>query len=163
MELLSPNRFSLRIAIPASDTELARSEILLNGRASGTVVEGAVLEAAIQWREFVLAFLTDDIPSEDSLRIYLFDDHLKIVDSAWIGAMYSTGSFRQLELSEPNMVAFSFIGGTRWTVELLDREIVTVPFVGEPKGVHRPFSLHRHFRVRAEPVSGATVAGGVGR
>jgi hypothetical protein len=155
MRLLSRSECALRSASPLSDAAVARSEILLDGRATGLIVEGCVLEAAIRWRDCVLAFLTDDIPHEDALRIYLLDappaGRPCIADSAWIGAMYSTGAFRQLALREPDAVSFHFIGGTAWTLKLLAQETLSLPFFGEPKGVHRPFGLHRRFSLRADP------------
>ncbi len=101
-----------------------------------------------------LAFLTDDIPQEDTLRIYLFDSQLTLIDSATLGAMYSTGSFTALQLSPPNHVRFQFIGDIVWTLELLGREVFSLPFGADPTGVSRPFKLHKRFRIFGEPKPG---------
>lgn len=131
------------------------SEIILRGQASGKVIVGAVLEAAVRWGDRYLAFVTDDIPQEDTLRIYLFDSTLDLLDSSTIGAMYSTGSFRELRLVPPNILRFNFIGGTVWTLELLKEKVFTFPFCGGPKGVRRPLSFSRYFKVSGDPAADA--------
>jgi hypothetical protein len=127
------------------------SEILLNGRSTQRFVSGAVLEAAVQWENNFLLFITDDVPYEEMLRIVLLDQQLKIVDSALIGGPYATGSFSSLQLHEPNRVAFRFIGDTDWAVELLRRSRLRLPFLSEPAGVCRAFGFSRHFIVHGNP------------
>jgi hypothetical protein len=45
-----------------TDTELACSELLQAGKRTGIVVTGAVLEAAVEWKNYRIVFVTDDIP-----------------------------------------------------------------------------------------------------
>jgi hypothetical protein len=49
-------------ASPGTDTELACSELLQAGKRTGIVVTGAVLEAAVEWKNYRIVFVTDDIP-----------------------------------------------------------------------------------------------------
>jgi len=56
-----------------------------------------VLEAADEWQRHRILFVTDNIPFEDYLRIYLLDAHWQIVDSAVLGAIYTTGAFSGLD------------------------------------------------------------------
>lgn len=151
MELLSNEEFSLRPTPMLGEEQMPQSEIVLQGIATGKLVDGAVLEAAVKWRGGYLALVTDDIPQEDTLRIYLFDLSLNLIDSATLGAMYSTGSFRDLTLAAPNFLRFRFIGATKWTLEILNRPEFSVPFYNDPKGVHRPLSFARHFKLFGEP------------
>ncbi len=142
-----------RLAETGAD-KAPKSEVLLNGRATGRQVAGAVLEAAIQWENFYLLFLTDDVPYEEMLRVVLLDQQLNPVDSALIGGPYSTGSFSALQLREPNRVDFRFIGGADWCIELLPRPRFRLPLFSqlrEPKGVYRAFGFSRHFIVRGNP------------
>jgi len=69
---------------------------MLNGAPTGTIVDGAILEAALKWHEYTLLFLTDDIPFEDALRIYLLDEKFNVMDSAQIMWIYATGIFHIL-------------------------------------------------------------------
>lgn len=131
--------------------EVPTSEVLINGISTGKLISGAVLEAAVQWENYYLIFMTDDAPFEEMLGVHLLDAQLNILDSALIGSPYSTGSFSSLELSEPNTVRFHFIGGTTWSIELLSRPGFRIPFISEPAGVKRPLSFSRHFIVRGNP------------
>lgn len=148
MKRLSESDLSLRLVNDATDTAMPHSEIIFGGRPTNIIVEGAFLEAALQWNDYVVAFMTHDIPFEESLRIYLFDRQCRTIDSAWIGMMYSTGSFSHLELTGPNTVSFQFMGDGTWSLELLENEEFAIPVIGGLLGVHRPFQWHRHFRVR---------------
>lgn len=130
---------------------MPQSEFFIQGQPTGKLVDGAILEAAVSWGDYCLAFVTDDIPNEETLRIYLFDSHLNLIDSATLGAMYSTGSFGHLELSPPSMIRFDFFGDTTWTLELLSRDMIAFPFIADPKGVSRPLAFHRRFRIYGWP------------
>jgi hypothetical protein len=118
------------------------------GAQVGEPLAGAVLEAAVDWRGHTLVLLSDDVPYEDMLRIYLFDGEFRLLDAATLGAMYATGSFSSLRLSDPNEVWFAFIGESNWVLELLDRPVVGLPFWGESKWVTRTRRILRHFRLR---------------
>lgn len=137
----------------AGDAENAppTSEILIGGRPTGCVVSGAILEAAVEAGDFRLLFMTDDLPYEDALSIHLVDTHWHLLDSALLGAAYSTGSFKGLQLAPPHQVRFRFIGDTAWTVEILPRPGYRLPYLGEPTGVSRKFGFSRHFVVSGNP------------
>lgn len=132
---------------------MPQSEILVQEQPTGKLIDGAILEATVRWGDYYLAFVTDDIPDEDTLRIYLFDLHLNLIDSATLGAMYTTGSFGHLTLAPPDHLHFEFVGDTGWTLELLSRDELAFPFIADPKGVSRPFGFHRRFRIYGQPKS----------
>ena len=152
MRLLSTSEFAAELASPYSETASARSEIVIDGHHTGAVVTGAVLEAALTWQNYRIAFFTDDIPFEEMLRIYKFDSDLKIVDRASLGAMYSTGTFAELKLQPPNVITFRFFGGIVWRVVLLAEREFALPYFSAPSGVHRQFKFFRHFRVEGKPL-----------
>ncbi|HEX8405124.1 MAG TPA: hypothetical protein VF670_10935 [Duganella sp.] len=151
MKPLSTQDLSIRPR-QTSDDELPRGEVVLYGEPTGRIIEGAVLEAAVCWKGLFLIFLTDDIPHEDTLRIYLLGPRLDMVDAARLGAMYATGAFERLEVIAPNLVRFEFFGDTTWTLELLDDQAFAVPMVSDPKGVTRPFKLSCRFKLYGEPL-----------
>ncbi|HWW73566.1 MAG TPA: hypothetical protein VN089_26790, partial [Duganella sp.] len=136
MRRLPTSEFSLRLlASPRSEDDMPQSEVVSNGSPTGKVIDGAVLELAVSWRDLALAFVTDNFMHEETLRIYLFDDNFEVIDCAWLGSMYATGVFSLIELQPPNTVRFLFFGDTDWTLELLEEENFALPFV-EPRGVH---------------------------
>lgn len=151
MRLLSSSEFAVRLASPYSDTALATSELLLDGEPTGVVVTGEVLEAAFIWRGYRVVFLTDGIPFEDMLRIYMFDAAMKLADAATLGAMYSTGTFTELTLQPPDALTFRFFGGTIWRLILLAEQEFALPFISDPSGVSRKFKFFRHFRMEGKP------------
>ncbi len=85
------------------------------------------------------------------LSIHLLDAGLDLLDSALLGAPYSTGSFSDLEVTGPKTVSFRFIGDTTWSVELLPRRVLRIPFVRDAPGVYRRFGFARHFIIRGNP------------
>jgi len=151
MKTLTPTDVSLRLARPWTENTLAQSEVLIDGENTGEVITGEVLEAAVEWRQHRILFVTDNIPFEDYLRIYLFDAQWRIVDSAVLGAMYATGSFSGLEIRPPNVVRFDFIGGVTWTLELLETARFCLPFT-DPRGVSRPLGFFRRFNIKRRPL-----------
>ncbi|QJD92215.1 hypothetical protein HH213_20225 [Duganella dendranthematis] len=151
MRLLSTSEFAARLASAYSDTELATSELLFDGKPTGLIVTGTVLEAALEWQGCRIAFLTDDIPFEDMLRIYMFDANMTLVDAAVLGAMYSTGTFAELSLQPPDALTFRFFGGAVWRMVLLAEREFCLPFLSDPSGVSRKFKFFRHFRIEGKP------------
>ena len=105
MKLIPAAEYSIRVITPPTPELTPQSEIMVAGVPTGKVIAGAILTAALRWGQFVLLFLTDDVPFEDTLRMYLLDQDLTVVDSARMGAMYSTGIFSALDLTEPDTAA----------------------------------------------------------
>jgi len=151
MTLLRTHRFSLRL-LTASDAQLGpRSDILVEGKSTGKAVSGAVFEAAYSWNGRYLLFITDDIPNEETLHIYLLDSDLNVRDWARLGAMYSTGHLSALEPEQPNVVHFRFFGDTVWTISLLPAPVFHLPLIADPRGVRRPLRLTREFALSGNP------------
>ena len=151
MRLLPNSEFSARLASPYTDAELASSELLLDGEPTGLTVTGAVLEAAVAWEGYRIAFFTDDIPYEDMLRIYMFDAEMTLVDAAVLGAMYSTGTFDDLTLQPPDALTFRFFGDTVWRVVLLPEQEFALPLLSDPAGVKRKLKFFRRLRIEGKP------------
>lgn len=148
MKLLPPSAVSLRLTAPWSPLTLPRSEIVVDGRQTGQSVTGEVLKAAVKWESYYVLFVTDNIPFEDSLHVYLVDAQWKSVDAATLSHLSATGAFSALTLVRPNFLCFQFEGGDTWTVELLNHGVVALPFL-DPRGVTRPFSFFKRFRLHS--------------
>jgi len=130
---------------------IVRSEILLDGQSTGKLIEGAYLEAAFRWNGRLLLLATDNIPNEETLRIYLLDGELNMLDWARLGAMYSTGHLSALEAVQPDILRFRFIGETAWTIRLLPAPVFRLPVMYDPRGVRRPLRLWRAFELDGKP------------
>lgn len=154
MELRQLENITVKVLNQDRDKEVPRCEILQNSVSVGKHVPGAVFEAAIQWRELYLLFLTDDCPFEETLNIHLLDERSNVLDSATMFWIYSTGMFETLQLIQPNIVQFRFFGDTTWAVELLPKPAFRLPFITEPCGVWRRWGFSRRFKILESPRSG---------
>jgi hypothetical protein len=152
MKLVRAPEYLLRSVTPPTSVSVPTSEIMIAGEPTGKIVEGAVLEAALKWREYLLLFLTDNIPFEDALSIYLLDANLNIVDSARMYHMYSTGTLSDLDLSLDDTVRFGFFGGITWRLKLLPKKTFALPVISDPTGVHRSFTFWRMFQIDGRPM-----------
>lgn len=152
MKLLTQEEFSTKLVSEATETESPRSQVLVNGKAVNSFITGAIFEACIKYRDFYLVFMTDDIPYEDALNISLLDSEYRVLDYAALSWPYSTGTFRLLDFSRPNTVAFEFFGETTWKIELSSRKRIIIPFFSEPRGVWRKFGLSHYFKISGKPV-----------
>ncbi|WP_088280003.1 hypothetical protein [Ideonella sp. A 288] len=129
------------------------------GVPSGLQVDGALLEAAVASDGWHLLLLTHDTPYEDALSIHLFDRQWHLLDSARLGAAYTTGSFAGLRLVEPDRVVFRFFGDTDWTVQVLPEPAWRLPVGAEVAGLTRPVGWRRHFVVHGTPQPDRGAAG----
>jgi hypothetical protein len=145
MEILEDLAF--RIEPSSAD----KSCIFLDGKPTNKSVEGAYLELCLKLGQQYLVFMTDDIPGEDMLHIHLLAEDLSVIDSATIGGMYSTGSFTNYTVLEPNQITFNFIGGNEWRVEVLEDKVFSLPFVSSPKGVARKHPFYQYFKLYGDP------------
>lgn len=97
--------------------------------------------------------MTDDTPNEDMLHIHFLNESLDVIDSATIGSMYSTGSFRDYNIQNSNTVTFHFIGGTEWKVEILDNKEFLLPLISLPRGISRMNTFSQYFKIYGNPQS----------
>jgi hypothetical protein len=121
--------------------------LLHDGRDTGAVLSGALLEAALEASLGWVAFLTHDVPYEEGLEIYLLSKEFEVLDHASIAAPYATGVFENLEIISPTMVRFEFIGERPWLIELRPHPALRIPLLSEPTGVLRRLGFRRHFRI----------------
>lgn len=125
-----------------------KSVVLVDRRPTGTVLSGRTLEAAVCCEPGWLLFVTDDVPFEEILRIYLLDEDGRLLDSARIGAPFATGVFSGLRLEPPDTAYFQFNDESEWAVTTLGQPQTVLPWWPDAKGVWRGSSPTRRFRVR---------------
>jgi hypothetical protein len=138
----------------------ARSALLNRRTETGLIVPGRVLEAQFTAASDTLLFITYDIPFEEQLDILLIRADAIIADRASLRGALTTGSFRNVSISEPDTVWFDFFGRRQWRVRVLPRATFRVPIVGNAIGVHRPFSWWRQLIVEPMPPTQGSVGAG---
>jgi len=72
-----------------------------------------VLEAAVEWQRHRILFVTDNIPFEDYLRIYLLDTNGRS-STRLCWARYTPRAHFPDLIRPPNVLRFGFIGGITW-------------------------------------------------
>ena len=147
VKLLPAPDYAIRVIAPTAPDAPPTSEIIVAGTPTGKVIGGAVLRAALKWNEYALLFLTDDVPFEDTLSIYLIDAELNVVDAAHMYFIYATGIFSDLDLTQDDTVRFRFFAGIAWTLKLLPKKTFVLPIISDPRGVSRPFAFFRMFQI----------------
>ncbi len=141
--------FALKLISPPNGNAPV-SEILVNCHPTGVTLSGAILEAALGDSEHYLVFVTDDVPFEDTLRIYLLSRELEILDSATFAAAYSNGIFDQLENLGESTVCIIFFGTAKYLLRILREPGFAIPLWSDPPGVWRPFTLRRRFTLQVD-------------
>ncbi|HEY6527760.1 MAG TPA: hypothetical protein VIZ65_03630 [Cellvibrionaceae bacterium] len=147
MQLISKTELTTQLIHSADDQRLPLSKLIHNGQPVGVPIEGAVFEACVRVMDSYVLFMTDDIPSEDTLRIYRFDAQIHTRECVTLGAAYSTGAFVLRQLIEPDQLTFNFFGGGLWRLRILAKPQLHFPFLSDPKGVSRSLSTHTYLKL----------------
>lgn len=102
--------FALEALPRPGEDDAPRARLIHRGQAVGEPVEGCVLEQqyAVDPGRHLL-FVSDDIPYEEGLHIYLVDAAGAVLDGLEIGAPYTPGLLEDAVVSGPDQVDFSFI------------------------------------------------------
>jgi hypothetical protein len=147
MKILNNLELSAKQISPARDTETPKCQIEINGTATDSILEGAILEAAIKYQEFYLVLTTNDCPYEDTLIIHYLDQDLSILDWATLSWPYGAGSFTLINIFQPNRVKFQFFTRDDWEISLCPKVQWLIPYLSEPRGVWRKFELNHYFKI----------------
>lgn len=157
MKLTPAPDYSIRLIKEGTSDEAPLCEVMISGVATEKILEGAVFEAALKWHDHILLFITDDVPFEEGLNIYLLDAMLNVIDSAKMYFMYSTGIFSSLDLSEDDTVRFQFFGDEVSMLRLYEKKKFAVPILSTPLGVHHRLAFFRRFEIsRLSPATRST-------
>jgi hypothetical protein len=136
------------VQLTALEGEDPRAQV---ARAGTTwTVDGSVLEGAWSFGAELLIATTDNIPYEEGLRFSLLSPDGSVVDEVELSHMYATGSFTLLG-TEGATLRFRFFGGTDWLLRVCESPRVRVPFLGDPRGVGRPWGFSKRLLVEGNP------------
>ena len=131
----------------------ARSEVYFDGKPSGILVPGKLLEAAFRVDEDrYLIFTTDDVLFEELLTITLISREQGVIEIAHLGGEYASGTFENAS-ADKKSVHFQFIDDVRWTVKISRTSHLRIPFLSDPRGVKRPSGLKTYMTFSTDPVS----------
>lgn len=117
-----------------------RSLLLLDGRDTGTVLPGAVLETAVRTGDALLLFLTDDVPFEEGLSLCLVDADGKLLDEVRVLASATPGALTDVTRLQDNAIAFEFHAGVPMLARIEPKPRMMLPTFGLAHGIHRKFN-----------------------
>lgn len=141
---------STRVTVPLGDDVVPVSEIVLSGRPTGTAVEGGSFEAAVAVDGGFLVFLTEGVPEEERLSIYLVDGAGKLLDRANIGQWYTAAAFSELEIESADTLRFRFLGDGHWRLRLLAHSAQRAARAAAARGAVRDAAVRLHAPLRPE-------------
>ncbi len=137
----------LRVRMGVDEPDAPNSEVLVGRRATGRVVRGAILEAAVEWNQHIVLLASDGVDFDDALHIHLLDARIQLLDTAQIGMVSVGTGFSNLVFKEPDTLEFAFASPERWRVTLFRQRRPRIPWIGEPMAVSRPFGFSRRFGI----------------
>jgi hypothetical protein len=118
-------------------------QLRLHGRDAGPPIDGATIERAFRLDDGrYLILLTDDVPYEEALRVYLLDQDGTVLDGIVLGSAYVTGSVQDVTIENDVTLAFSFVHRARCRVSVRGTGAVRLPLRYKP-GVARIGPLWR--------------------
>ncbi|HLL00686.1 MAG TPA: hypothetical protein VK539_08880 [Myxococcaceae bacterium] len=116
-------QFSLAPVPLAPEDSDATVELLSGGRATGRFLAGKALERQFQAGNAYLLLVTQDVPHEETLFIYLLDRSWKLLDMYELGAAYVPGLLQHVQVVSDRQLEFSFFGNERWRLTVLDTPV----------------------------------------
>ncbi|GAA3928927.1 hypothetical protein [Litoribacillus peritrichatus] len=120
-------------------------QLTFGGNDVGSPVKGACLAQQYHLSELgYLLFLTDNVPYEETLRIYLVTEEAKVIDELEFGGNMVTGTLDIIDLNGKDTIVFSFIHEANCRLQVLSTPKWSKPLVFTP-GVRRNGSLRKHY------------------
>ena len=150
------NEIILHVVQSASEFKQSECDVVHNNKITGVRVAGKILEASVKISDnLYMLFTTDGIVFEESLNIFLIQlgNKSQIIDSATVGAMYSTGIFEELIISSDDSLSFRFIGDNLWKVTVYPTPRFRIPYIKENKMISRPVGFKRYFSVTESEIN----------
>lgn len=88
-------------------------------------VTGAILERQFTDGGRHILFVTEDIPFEETLHIYLVNSNLEPIDHLSLSAIYSPGILKNISITAPNEISFSFFDAQEtWRLTVTEKPII---------------------------------------
>lgn len=119
-------------------------QLIQEGAKVGSPIKGAHLEKqyCIQGLGYLL-LLTDNVPYEETLRIYLVDENIEVIDELEFGAGMVTGTLEIVDEENEDSIVFSFIHKSLCKLQVLKTAQWCKPLLFT-SGVSRNGMFKRH-------------------
>jgi hypothetical protein len=110
--------------LPIAEREAPCSRLLFEGREVQERIEGIDLEYQFTVSGKSLLLVTEDIPYEETLRIYFLSGEFQILDHVMLGEPYTPGILKDVQVVGGYALEFSFVAGERWRLRILEDPVL---------------------------------------
>lgn len=139
------DQFSSKLLKSSEDSQIPCLQLLKDGQPFGDPQKGALIEAQYQVdAKCYLLFVTDDVPYEETLRLYLITCDAEILDSLVFGGYLANGTLEDLNIVGERSIEFSFIHKKRCRLTVNPDSRWKKPLTFTP-GVSRPDGLKKRY------------------
>ncbi|PCM44932.1 hypothetical protein [Marinobacter sp. ANT_B65] len=139
------DQFSSRLLKSSDDSQTPCLQLIKGDEPFGSPQKGALIEAQYQVDDDrYLLFITDDVPYEETLRIYLIAGNAEVLDSLEFGGYLANGTLEGLNVVGEQSIEFSFIHEKRCRLTVKSDSGWKKPLTFTP-GVSRPGGLKKRF------------------
>ena len=144
MQRIPEDTLSL-VSMPDKDG-IEHCQVTLPNGAVTVLLDGKCLEACVATGREYFLLLTNDVPFEETLHVYLVSASGVVLDSASLGACYTPAWVTGLVVLPPDRIAFAFFGDDCWRVtRYASPKRRWLPWRWGPRFVRRPWRCVRYF------------------
>ena len=93
---------------------------MFDGKLLRCGLAGLYLDAQYRCSLGFLLLSNEDTPYEESLHITLLSPDFDVLDTLEISYSYASGTVRNLKVAGENSLEFSFFGGDKWRLTILE-------------------------------------------
>lgn len=145
---VSIETFSIQRLYNATVYSKEQSKVYLNGQVTDLLLSGAYLEACLRVYGYYIVIMTHDLPFEQSVLIYLINDHLQVIEHIEIADPDLYDSYTGMEYAAPNHIDLHF--ARRWIlrVSILKNKQISLESYKDKKWVKKQknFRLQSYFQ-----------------
>lgn len=101
--------------IQSFNPDSSRSFLSFDGK-KPVGVKGVYVEFQASIENNYLGMFTEDVPYEETLHLYYFNNTFDVLDYVSIGRMYHFAIFECIEIIQPDKIVFDFLRGDSYWV-----------------------------------------------
>ncbi|WP_328186041.1 hypothetical protein [Marinobacter sp. OP 3.4] len=139
------DQFSSKLIKSSDNSQIPCLQLMKDDQPFGAPLKGALIEAQYQVDDGRhLLFITDDVPYEETLRIYLIASNAEVLDSLEFGGYLANGTLEGLNIVGDQTIEFRFIHKKRCRLTIERDRGWKKPLAFKP-GVNRPGGLKKRY------------------
>ncbi|AMX01934.1 hypothetical protein [Microbulbifer thermotolerans] len=139
------DRFSSNLLKSSDNSQAPYLQLIKGNEPFSGQLKGALIVAQYHLYDgHYLLFITDDIPYEETLRIYLIASNAEVLDSLEFGGYLANGTLEDLNIVGEQAIEFNFIHKKRCRLTVKSDSGWTKPLTFTP-GVRRPGGLKKRY------------------